>query len=153
MEDFIERHDAYLEGRMRGFCILLLGLLTIFEHILGGGTCGDTSCYFWGYIFYYFMDFWHGQNPNSPHLLGFVLFGDGPGAILGFDCIISCGVLHLLGIMHIHPWSWLTWDLHMCIGYMHFVDHLLFLEVGYGTFCLEENFIVYFLMHLGGCTL
>ena len=40
----------------------LLGQLTIFKHIYGGRTYGDTSCYFWRCIFYYFMEFWHGQN-------------------------------------------------------------------------------------------
>jgi hypothetical protein len=49
-------------------------------------------------------------------------------SILGVDHILSCGVLHLLGILHIHPWSWLPWDSHMWIGCMHLVDLLLFLE-------------------------
>jgi hypothetical protein len=51
----------------------LLGHLTIFEHNLGGHTCGDTSCYLWRYAFYYFMEFWHGQNPIFPYLHGFIL--------------------------------------------------------------------------------
>jgi hypothetical protein len=49
-------------------------------------------------------------------------------SILGFDHILSCGALQLLGILHIHPWSWLPWDSHMWIGCMHLVDLLLFLE-------------------------
>jgi hypothetical protein len=31
-------------------------------------------------------------------------------AILGVDHILSCGALHLLGSLHIHPWSRLPWD-------------------------------------------
>jgi hypothetical protein len=68
------------------------------------------------------------------HYLGGCTYGDGPLAILGFDHALSCGVLHVLSTLHIHPWNWLTWDLHMWIGYMHLVDHLLFLEVDYGAF-------------------
>ena len=79
------------------------------------------------------MEFWHGQNLNSALSPWIYLVGDGPLAILEFD-YISYGALHLLGILHIHPWSWLPWHSHMWIGYMHFVDHLLFLEVGYGAF-------------------
>ena len=60
--------------------------------------------------------------------------GDGPLVILGFDHFLSCRALHLLGILHIHPWSWLPWDSHMWIGCMHLVDNFLFLEVGYGAF-------------------
>jgi hypothetical protein len=41
----------------------------------------------------------------------------------------------------------------MWIDYMHFVDHLIFLEVGYGAFSLEEYLIVLSFMHLGGNTL
>jgi hypothetical protein len=92
-----------------------------------------SYCYFWifledklvetfiailGDIFYCFIEFWHGQNPNSPlspwicsvkmvHLL----FWD-------FD-IFSCGVLHQLGNLHIHPWSWLPWNSHIWSGCMH----------------------------------
>lgn len=35
---------AYLEDLMCGLCMHLLGHFTIFEHILGGCTCGDLSC-------------------------------------------------------------------------------------------------------------
>jgi hypothetical protein len=99
------------------------------------------------------MEFWHGQNPNSPLSPWICLVGDGPLVILGFEYLISCGSLHLLGILHIHPWLWFPWDSHVWIGYMHFVDHLLFLEVGYGAFSYEEYFIVLSPMHLGGRTL
>jgi hypothetical protein len=92
-------------------CMQMFFLLYL-EHILEERTCGDTSCYFWRYIFYYFMKFWHGQNPNSPLSPWICLIGDGPLAILGSD-YISCGVLHLLGTLHIHPWSWFPWDLHV----------------------------------------
>jgi hypothetical protein len=34
---------AYSEGHTCGFCMHLLCPITIFEHILGGCTCGDTS--------------------------------------------------------------------------------------------------------------
>jgi hypothetical protein len=71
----------------------------------------------------YFMEFWHGLNPNLPLSPWICLIGDGPLSILGFDYFISYGALHLLGILHIHPWSWLPWDSHMWIGYMHFVDY------------------------------
>jgi hypothetical protein len=124
----MEGRVAYLEGHTCGFCMHLLGPITIFEHILGGRTCGDTSCYSWRYIFYYFMEFWHGQNPNSPLSPWICLVEMVHLLFWGFDYFISCGVLHLLGILHIHPWSWLPWDSHMWIGCMHLVDLLLFLE-------------------------
>jgi hypothetical protein len=52
----------------------------------------------------------------------------------GVDHFFSCGVLHLVGTLHIHPWSWLPWDSHMWIGCMHLVDHLLFWDGCYGAF-------------------
>jgi hypothetical protein len=107
------------------------------EHILGRRTCRAHSWrahYLWSYIFYYSMEFWHGQNPNLALSPWICLVGDGPLAIFGFDYFISCGALHLLGTLHIHPWSCLPWDSHMWIGYMHLVDHLLFYEISYGAF-------------------
>jgi hypothetical protein len=74
--------------------------------------------------------------PLSPWIC---LVGDCPLAILGFDNLIFCGVLSLLGILHIHPWSWLPWDSHTWIGYMHFVDHLLFLEVNIVKILTQES--------------
>jgi hypothetical protein len=136
-------------------CMNLLGHLTIFEHILGGCTCGDASCYLWRYIFYYFMEFWHGQNPNSP--------------LSPWICLVE--MVHLLfwGLttsflversIYLAPWTFIhgvgclgNQDSHMWISYMHFVDHLLFLKVGYGAFSQEAYFIVLSLMHLGGFTL
>jgi hypothetical protein len=59
-----------------------------------------------------------------PYLPWICFVGGCPLTILGFDYFI----------LHIHPWSWLPWDLHMWIGCMHLVDHFLFLEVGYGAF-------------------
>jgi hypothetical protein len=94
----------------------LLGPITIFEHILGGCTCGDTSCNSWRYIFYYFMEFWHGQNPNSPlfhwiclvemvHLLFWCLITSSCTFIHGVGCLgfahgwlhASCGPLSIFG--------------------------------------------------------
>jgi hypothetical protein len=69
--------------------------------------------------------------PSLEHILGGGTCGDYPLAILGFDHFLYCGVLHLLGTLNIHPWSWFPWNSHMWIGNMHFVDHLLLLEVGY----------------------
>jgi hypothetical protein len=68
------------------------------------------------------------------HYLGGCTCGDGPLTIFGVDHFLSCGVLHLVGTLHIHPWSWLPWDSHMWIGCMHLVDHLLFLDGCYGAF-------------------
>jgi hypothetical protein len=101
----------------------LLGDFTIFGHILGGLTCIDTSCYSWRCIFIYFMEFWHGQNPNLLLSPCICFVGGCPLIILGFDYIL-----------HIHPWSWLPWELHVWIGCMHLVDHFLFLDVGYEAF-------------------
>jgi hypothetical protein len=64
------------------------------------------------------------QNPNFPLSPWICFVGGCPLTILGFDYFI----------LHIHPWSWLSWDLHTWIGCMHFVDQFLFLEVGYGAF-------------------
>jgi hypothetical protein len=114
-----------------------------FGHILGERTCRDTSCYCWRCIFIYFMEFQHGQNSNSPLSPWLCFVGGCPLTIFGFAYFI----------LHIHPWSWLPWDLHMWIGCMHLVDHFLFLEVGYEEFSYEEYFIVISLVHLGERTL
>jgi hypothetical protein len=36
-----------------------------------------------------------------------------PLAILGFDHFISGGAFHLVGTLHIRPWSCLPWDSHV----------------------------------------
>jgi hypothetical protein len=58
------------------------------KHNLGRCTCGDTFCYFWRHIFYYFIEFWHGQNPNSPLSPWIYLVRDGSLAIVGFDYFV-----------------------------------------------------------------
>jgi len=117
---FIRSHMAYLEGHMCGFCMHLLGHITIFGHILGGWTYGDTR-YFLTCIFYYFIEFWNGQNPNSPLSPWIYFVGDCPLAILGFDYFV----------LHIHPWSWFPCDLHMWIGCMHLMDQDKYLIGGW----------------------
>jgi hypothetical protein len=112
MEDFIERHVAYLEGHTCG----TLHAFTWSSYYIWAypwrATCGDTSCYSWRCIFYYFMEFWHGQNPNSPLSPWICLVGDCPLAILGFDYIhflwsssiylASCTFIHGVGCLGIH---------------------------------------------------
>jgi hypothetical protein len=68
------------------------------------------------------------------NILGGRTCGDVPLSILGFHHFLSCGAHNLLGTLNIHPWSWLPWNSHIWISDMHFVDHLLFLEVAYGAF-------------------
>jgi hypothetical protein len=58
--------------------------------------------------------------------------------IFGVNHFHSCGALHLISTLHNHPWSWLPWDSHMWIAYLHLVDHLLFLDGCYG--CLGGLF-------------
>jgi hypothetical protein len=77
---------------------------------LEGAHVEGSSCYFW-------------LLSCRSHL-----WRDFPLAILGVDHILSCGELHLLGTLHIHPWSWLPWDSDMWISCMLRVDLLLFLE-------------------------
>jgi hypothetical protein len=91
------------------------GFFLLFFDILGGCTCGDISCYSWIYIYiYYFMEFWHDQILIRPYLLGFALwrwstcyFG-----VLTTSFLVECS-------LHIHPWSWLPWNLHMWSACMH----------------------------------
>jgi hypothetical protein len=50
MEDYIERHVAYLEGYTWHIACIYLVLLLYLELILGGCTCGDTSLFMEVYI-------------------------------------------------------------------------------------------------------
>jgi hypothetical protein len=63
------------------------------------------------------------------HYLGGCTCGDGPLTIFEVDHFLSRGALHLVGTLHIHPWSWLPWDSYMWIGGMHLVENKLFLDV------------------------
>jgi hypothetical protein len=64
-----------------------------------------------------------------PYILGFVLLEMFYLLFWGFDYLISCGALHILGILHIHLWSWLPWDSH--VDWLHaYCGPLAILEEG-----------------------
>jgi hypothetical protein len=108
---FIRRCVAYLESHACGFCMLLVGHLSIF---------GDSS---WGVHMWKFLLAIFGDS------LGWCTYGEMFYFLFwGVDHILSCGVLHLLGILHIHPWSWLPSNSHMWTNCMHVVDFLLLLD-------------------------
>jgi hypothetical protein len=64
--------------------------------------------------------------------------GDIPLAIFGVDHFFSCGAPHLVGSLHIHPWSrlhasygslqilgWLLWSIHLGGLLYCFFTHIL----------------------------
>lgn len=107
-----------------------------FLPIFGECTCANISCY------YYFMEFQHGQNPNSPLSPQFCFLEMFQLLFWDFNYIFAYGVLHRLNILHIHQWSQLPQNSHMWSGCMHahschvegafHVDpwHLTWLDIG-----------------------
>jgi hypothetical protein len=127
---FIERRVAYLEGHTWHIACIYLVILLYLSISLEGALV-ETLVIYGGIYSIISWSFGMVKTPIRLYLLGFVLWWRGPLLISGFNYFTSWGALHLLGTLHIHSWNWLLWDSHMWIGYMHFVDHLLFLEVGY----------------------
>jgi hypothetical protein len=88
--EFIRRRVAYLEGHTCGFCMHTTWYsFYSWRLFLEGAHVEDFFLYFWKLSWR--VHLWR------------LLF-----SILGFDHILSCGVLHLVGTLHIHPWSFCT---------------------------------------------